>query len=516
MKYYGIRKKRNVNYIFYQYFKTKKKLDYLFELDKESKKRKKETYEYDFLDKFQFEESNQIPDGHFYEPSVIIVTDLVAKENISQLKQGINKIILKYSTKKFLGTFSNVNDINKYIDNLNENITDNQSWKNLGRFDFSNYPDLDKEIEYFDMKIINFSSSFVGIQFKIFISDERKRELIKLINDDYKGNSKKIISYYQRKKNKSGGRKRYTISTYSKNNAKNAKISEFITELKWRLFNKISKYIPTILHGLGEIPPSVNVFKTNITLEENERSQFLDSIGDPLMGLPVLDNSRLVLEPITDYMNNRIYLDYTYVVNIENKKENPYMSLENEIITELEYLYSKLIKTHILKVMSIKFTTVSSNYRNKVNNVKIKKKSYKKLLTLRYAYEKDINVFKRMFEEIDWAYEKKRLEDFSLEDKFKSESHYLYAYNTLTEYPFIIREEIEKYQNYIKREIENKLTLTSHLKDYKAEGRNHRLNIINISISTITFFSLLFPSIPMNLADKLRNIGSLIFNYLQL
>lgn len=354
MKYYGIRKKRNVNYIFYQYFKTKKKLDYLFEQDKESKKRKKETYEYDFLDKFQFEESNQIPDGHFYEPSVIIVTDLVAKENISQLKQGINKIILKYSTKKFLGTFSNVNDINKYIDNLNENITDNQSWKNLGRFDFSNYPDLDKEIEYFDMKIINFSSSFVGIQFKIFISDERKRELIKLINDDYKGNSKKIISYYQRKKNKSGGRKRYTISTYSKNNAKNAKISEFITELKWRLFNKISKYIPTILHGLGEIPPSVNVFKTNITLEENERSQFLDSIGDPLMGFPVLDNSRLILEPITDYMNNRVYLDYTYVVNIENKKEKPYMSLENEIITELEYLYSKLIKTHILKVMSIK------------------------------------------------------------------------------------------------------------------------------------------------------------------
>ena len=516
MKYYGIRKNRTVNYIFYRYFKAKKFLNYFFELDEDSKKRKKESYGYDFLDKFQFEQSNQIPDGYFYEPSTIIVTDLVAKENINQLKQGIKKIILKYSTKKFLGSFSNVNDINKYIDDLNGNITDNQSWKNLGRFDFSNYPNLDKEIEYYDMKIINFSSSFVAIQFKIFISDERKKELSKLINEDYNGNSKKIISYYQEKKNKLGGRKRYTISNYNKDNAKNTKINEFTTELKWTLFNQISNYIPTILHGLGEVPPSISVFKTNISLEENEMSHFLDSIGNPVRGLPVLESSKLIIEPSTDYMNNRVYLDYTYVVNIRNKKEKPYMSLEDEIITELENVYSKLIKTHILKVMNKKFTSVTSNYRNKVNNVKIKKKSYKKLLNLRYAYEKDINVFKRLFEEIDWEYEKERLESFYLEDNFKLEGYYRHAYNALIEYPFVKREEIEKYQNYIKHEIENKLTLTSHLKDYKDEGRNYRLNIINILISTITFLSLLFPGIPMTLANKFKEIGLLILKYLQL
>lgn len=472
-------------------------------------------YREEFLEKNQFERSNQIPEGLFYEPSAIVVTDLIAKENINQLKKGLKKIILKYSTKKFLSGFSNINKTKQYIDNLNENITDNQSWINLGRFDFSSHPALDKDIAYFDIKLLNFSSSFLAIQFTIFMSEAKKRELSKLINEDYKGNLKQVTSYYGRKRKKSGARKKYTVTTYDKDSVKNISISELTTELKWEFFNRISMYIPTILHKSGAVPPSINIFKTNITLNNKNNFSFFNSIGyDSFRFLPISKSSGIIIELLTDSMNNKKYSDYTYIVNTNLKeKVEGYYDMDEQIVRELENLYPYLIKTHILKVMSNKFSSVSSYYRNKINNVRIKKKSYKKLLTLRYAYEKDINILKRLFDEVDWEYEKKKVESFPLENKNGLESPQIHAYKALTEYPFIIKSEFEKYQNYIKYEIENKLTLTSHLKDYKDEGRNYRLNIINILISTITFLSLLFPSVPKNLANQLKQVIIFLSNF---
>lgn len=517
MKYYGMRKNRNTDYILLKSFKLRRKLEYLTAIDKDKKKQKKEIYRIEFLGNPRIERSNQIPEDCSYEPVVIIATDLIAKENINQLKYGLKKIILKYSTKKFFSGLQDTDGLKRSVDNLNENITDNQSWINLGRFDFSNHPHLDKDIAYFDIKVLNFSSSFIAIQFTIFMSDDRKKELNKLINEDYKGNSKKVTSHYKRKRSISGARKSYGLTTYSKDLVKRIKINEFTTELKWILFNKISKYIPTILHDSGEIPPSVNIFKTNITLEDDEMSSFLTSVGyDSPRVLPISDTASLVIDPLTDSVSNKIFLDYTYIVDTKQKKEELYASLDDRIIDELDYLYSYLIKTHILKVISNKFFSVSSSYRNKINNVRIKKKSYKKLLALRYAYETDTNIFKRLFEEIDWVYEKEKIRSFPLENKDKLKSPYRYAYKSLTEHPFYIKEKIEKYKDYIKYEIENKLTLTSHLKDYKDEGRNHRLNIVNIFISALTFLSLLFPSIPINLANQFKKIFLLIPNLLQL
>lgn len=513
-----MRKNRNTDYILLKSFKLRRKLEYLTEIDKEKKKWKKEIYRNEFLGNSGFERSNQIPEDCSYEPVAIIATDLVAKENINQLKYGLKKIILKYSTKELFSGLQDTDGIKRFVDNLNENITDNsQSWINLGRFDFSNHPHLDKNIAYFDIKVLNFSSSFTAIQFTIFMSDERKKELNRLINEDYKGNSKKVTGHYKRKRSKSGARKSYGLTTYSKDLVKRVKINEFTTELKWILFNEISKYIPTILHDSGEIPPSVNIFKTNITLEDDEMSSFLTSVGyDSPRVLPISDTASLVIDPLTNSVSNKTFLDYTYIVDTKQKKEELYASLDARIIEELDYLYSYLIKTHILKVISNKFFLVSSSYRNKINNVKIKKKSYKKLLALRYAYETDTNIFKRLFEEIDWVYEKKNIQLFPLENKDELKSPYSYAYKSLTEHPFNIKVKIEKYKDYIKYEIENKLTLTSHLKDYKDEGRNHRLNIVNIFLSAITFLSLLFPSIPINLANQFKKIFLLIPNLLQL
>lgn len=515
MKYYGIRKGRNINCFFLKSFRLNKKIEYLTEFDKEKKKIKEEIYKADYREKNGYERSNKIPDEVFYEPGVILATDLVAKENINQLKNGLKKIIMKYSTKKFLSGYSNIDTIKKYVDNLNENITDNQAWIDLGRFDFSKHPTLDKDIAYFDIKLLNFSSSFLAIQFRIFMSDEKKRELIKLINEDYKGNLKQVTSYYGRKKNKSGARKKYTVTTYDKDSVKKIKISEITTELKWELFNRISLYIPTLLHRSGAIPPSVNIFKTNISLNDNKNSSFLNSVGYVLFSfLPISKSSDMIIEPLTDSRKNKSYSDYTYIVNTEIKEKNEmYFDMDHQIVRELEEFYVYLMKTHILKAMSSKFSSISSFYRNKVNKVSIKKKSYKKLLTLRYAYEKDTDIFKRLFEEIDWGYEKRNLESFLLENKENLERPHIHAYKMLTEYPFIIKGEIEEYHNYIKYEIENKLTLTSHLKDYKDEGRNHRLNIINILISTITFLSLLFPSIPINLANKLKQVIIFLSNF---
>lgn len=518
MRFYGIRKGRIINKLSLRGFMLKERLGYILELDKEEKERKRDSYQYSFTEKYGIEKSNQIPDGFFYEPGVIIATDLVAKENIVQVKKGLKRMILKYTTKKFFGGFSDITRIKNYIDNLNENITDNESWIKLGRFDFSDFPALDKNIAYFDIKLMNLSSSFIAIQFIIYMSDERKQELVKLINEDYKGNLKQVVSYYQRRKNKSGARKRYTVSTISKDYVKKMRISEFITEIKWILFNQISKDTPLLFHNLGVIPPSVNVFKTNITFDRNERLSFLYSVGyDSSVSLPISDDSTLIVDSTFGNLNDKDFLDYMYIVNTElSEQKDYYADMDHQIAYELEELYSYLMKTHILKVMSNNFSSMTSSYRNKIKNIKIKKRSYKKLLMLRYAYEKDIDFFKRLFEEIDWEYEKEKLSSLPIKNKESLDGPQLHTYQLITESPFFMKERIEKYQNYIRYELENKLTLTSHLKDYKIEGRNNRLNILNIFISTITFLSLLFPRIPIVLAKQLKEIFSSFFQLLTL
>ena len=104
MKYYGMRKNRNTDYILLKSLKLSRKLEYLTEIDKDKKKRKEEIYRNEFLGNPRFEKSNQIPKYFSYEPVVTIATDLVAKENINQLKHGLKKIILKYYTKELFGT----------------------------------------------------------------------------------------------------------------------------------------------------------------------------------------------------------------------------------------------------------------------------------------------------------------------------------------------------------------------------------------------------------------------------
>ena len=102
MRFYGIRKGRIINKLSLRGFMLKERLGYILELDKEEKERKRDSYQYSFTEKYGIEKSNQIPDGFFYEPGVIIETDLVAKENIVQVKKGLKRLILKYTTKKFV------------------------------------------------------------------------------------------------------------------------------------------------------------------------------------------------------------------------------------------------------------------------------------------------------------------------------------------------------------------------------------------------------------------------------
>lgn len=505
MKYYGIKRKNIKNYASLEIYKLFKKIDYLTELDKKKRTRKKEDFYYTFIRDSPIKKSNQIDEDFFYEQHSIVATDLVAKENIQELKKSLETFQFKFSTKKFLGNFSNVDALENTINNLNNDVTDSNSWINIGRFDFSSNFTLNQNIDYFDIKIMNFSSSFFAIQFKIFMSDERKKNLAKLINENYKGNNKKLSSYYKQKKNKSGSHKAYTVTSFDEDDIKRKKINEFIIEIKWILFNEINKYLSTHFHSVGVPPPSLNIFKTNIDITSAKRSSFLRSIGYSLEdSLLVEDSTRLVLDDHQSLRNNNIFNDYTYVVNTENRKDDTSISLDTMINFESEHIYSMLIRSHILKSLKPEMSFLNSFYRNKINNMRIKKNTYKKFLALRYEYEKHTNIYDRLFEEIDWKYEKNKFNDFILNNKIElNSSHNMIIYR-LIEYPFSIKEQFKKHQDYIKSNIANKLKLTGYLNDYKNQGRDFRINVITLTITITTFLSLLFPSIPIRLRTNIK------------
>lgn len=92
MKFYGIKREKLIERIYYEKAKFYSFLMPYFEVNKDKRDLKKEWYNriFQIQNRFRMDISNSIPPEGYFVPVSIITIELIAKEDIKQLKVGSN------------------------------------------------------------------------------------------------------------------------------------------------------------------------------------------------------------------------------------------------------------------------------------------------------------------------------------------------------------------------------------------------------------------------------------------
>lgn len=516
MKFYGVRRQKlneDVNYLIAR-IGTLIKSFMVF--DKDKRKQRKLWYKQLFKDKCSIGKytSFSIPKGKYYIPISIVATDLVAKENISVLKKGVKKLLLKYTSHKFFGRQPSISEIFETIDEMDDTFTSWSTFVDCGRFDFSRNKKLSQYIDYFDIYIKNFNTSYLAVEIHIYLAEDIKNKLIEIINNDYKHERGFAINCFSHNSKKSGGKKSVSIAHYNDADLKSETINNMMIEIKWYLFNEISKYLPIILHKRNIMPPSVNLYKTNILYNDNSARVFWRSVGvSSFRGQFLSCSEKLFFETTISSKSTHGKTDMIFIVNDETHQEQDgYYNFDFQVMIEFLEEYNQLYKLYLAYILNDVFAASCVKYRNKINKIKLKKNSFNKLLKIRYSFEKDMDWFKRFANETNWKKEQQRVEKIFDKKQCKRS----YDYRVLTESPLIGQKKIKNSLDNIEKDIDQKLSIIEHINDYYRERKNSRINIVMLAISLTTLLFIIYPQWASKVAVVIGRIISWIFNYFAL
>ncbi|SLK07560.1 MULTISPECIES: hypothetical protein [unclassified Paenibacillus] len=367
---------------------------------------------------------------------------------------------------------------------------------------------LSSHIDYFDLKLINLSISYIAVEIHIYLAEDRKKRIVDIINEDYHEKRGVVSEHYSHNSKVNGAKKSISVSRYNNSILKNEMLSNLIIESKWYLYNELSKHFPFVLHKHGIVPPSLNLYKTNLNNTGDEDRGFWDSVGGSWYGGQALSSSETIFfESNSNAKNSGIQRnDILLVINEDDHpKSEGYYSFDYQVTLEILEKTSELFKLIIVKTLNGYFTSLGSAYRNKVNRIKMKKRFYRKLLKVRFEFEKDFILFRRINNEIDWEDEKNNaFKVFPSDDAAETRKNY----RVINEFPLTVQEKVEKVRVDIENMLEQKITVTGYINDYINSYKNFRLNFVMLMIAGATFIFVLYPELAKKLASQINRIFS--------
>ena len=112
------------------------------------KKRKQRIFSHGIFERNHFfdREKNALPHPYYFEPTDIIIYDLVAKKDLKQTKSGLIRLYKKCFTHKYISGGRSEEDIEKLINGLDQTLNSGNSWYKIGLFDFAYDKELDRYI----------------------------------------------------------------------------------------------------------------------------------------------------------------------------------------------------------------------------------------------------------------------------------------------------------------------------------------------------------------------------------
>ena len=516
MRFYGIKLKKRKEKL--EFYVTKIKLFILqfIALNKDSKEQKKFWYNQLFNHRTKIRLENcSIPEGKYYIPICFVTSDLILRENISDLQSGLIKLTKHQYSHKFFGGLQVGDEIISNIGNMDNILGYWYNSVSADRFDFENNRQLKHLISYFDIVIKNVNSSYLLIEFYIYPSEEFVNSLRHIIDNDFEDKRGYVIHTFTRKGKMCGGKQVPTICHYANSSLKSDLLFENTSILKWEFYNEIQKYFPTLIHNKKLIPPAIEIYKTNISYNDNSVKNFWRSVGVFGNKGQFIDcNKKLFFETSrSERYNNQDDPDLVYIVNDQTIDKYPDMSINSEIVEEVaEDFGTAVLKLKTLYVLNGLAAHICIEYRQKLNKIKLRKNRFSKLLKLRYCYEKAIDFYKRYISDDIWKESEQRIA--TVFSHKRSSSPLYYDYSAITKSPLISQEKIQRQITMLEREFDNKTAILQHLSDYKNEKKNRKINIVMLVLSLATVTFIVFPDLSKDVSSWLINFWNTLNHFL--
>lgn len=132
------------------YFYARNRAKILSLLPGKKKEFWKDNYKMIFEDEYHFRsDDNSIPENHSFTLYSIIVSDLIRREDIKQLQNGVRHLLMKRRSNRFIAVeIDGLDEICKKIDQMDSTLLSWYNTVNCGLFEFKNHP-LEKSIDYF-------------------------------------------------------------------------------------------------------------------------------------------------------------------------------------------------------------------------------------------------------------------------------------------------------------------------------------------------------------------------------
>lgn len=360
--------------------------------------------------------------------------------------------------------------------------------------------------------IRNINSSHLAIETHLHFADNFFEEQIGIINNDYKDKNGHVYPALLKNRKVSGGKQSQIVCHYSDSALKSDLLYENFSILKWKFYNRIQKFFPTILHSRGVPPPTVYIYKTNISHTENDTEEFWASMGVMGYAGQFIDRSRKLFFSIHQSgrydFHRRPSRDLIYLVNDTTMEHeagyySPDIQIEHEFVMELS---NSICKLQLLEVMNDTVASRLIDYKHKLHKIKLEKNKLHKLLKLRYLYERDIDFYRRYIQDNIWEGPQKKI-SYLFENQRLLRS---YDYRSLTEAPIVAKDKIVEQIGAISEEFDAKTSVLQHLSAYKSEAKNRIINLTMLFFTGTTLLFVIFPSWSEKVAKFLLYIWTLL------
>ena len=507
MKNYGLDQKKFIEQALYRIAQLRYYLLQHIVRSKENRNHNRYTYNRFFkphapISKFDY----SIPRGKHCNPTCVITSDLILRENLPQLKHGLIKLLKKHYSHKFWGVHRSIEDILDSIEKMDDTLTWSYTSIDVGRFDFDSLPQIASFISYFDLHIRKVNDSYLSVESHIYFSEDFTKELQQIINSDITEQKTYINLAFRRNNKQSGGRRTFSLCNYNEANQKSDEIFEKVTSVKWLFYTHLHRFFRTELHNLGIIPPGIIFYQTNIDYTDRSADHFWYSLGISYHEGQFIDSGRkLFFEMgLSGRYPQHFSPDLIYIYHDEKiPLEAGIYSLNFQIVHYFCWDYSRdFFRFLCLEALNKHFSQKLIQYKHQLNKIKLKRSQLHGLLKLRYKYERDMDMYVRYTSDSVWDNAKKTIENMFDQ---KTLCHG-YDYRFLINLPMASMKRIRNQMSVLTNDFESKAAVLQHLEEYKHESRARLINYISFFIAALTLILLIFPDWSISIAEFLKNM----------
>lgn len=515
LKYYGLKHKQNAEDFLYFYARNRARL--LSFLPGKRGKYWKRNYQFIYGDKhYERNNNNSLPPNGSFKLYSVVVADLIRREDIKQLQNGIRYLLRKRRSNRFFAiAHEGLDEICDRIEHMDATLL---SWYNTvecGIFEFKNHP-LENCIDYFSARICNMNSGYLSLEFDISITQEKMEELALLIDCNYKDKRGYAFSTLTGKSNETGAYKNYSVTHYNDDSLKADKIYEFISYIEWEFLQELSSLFPFVFHNRGIMPPRIETYSTDIDYHEDNRA-FWSSIGvDNYQGQFIDERHKVFFKSWLSERYGALHFDnrIIYIFKDDGIEMGQFKSIKDDVYYHLQEYAVEYFRFLFLDILSREAGKTLVTYKHKLDKIKLKKNHLKSLLKLKYKLSMEIDDYSRYRRDDIWERAKKKLSKlyaYSDEVAEKASKPFFISHSNFCDGVISESKELDSDINIVLTEFEEKKHILQNLADYKNTARSMRLDVLMMVIAAITLYFVVFP----NRADEVSDIIMGVYDFIK-